>query len=117
MAVAGDNNARFSVRVLMLGPVATSSQATLTVQSDTDVPAVAETHGSTSLNTFTVSFSQRMGAPSPANFSIAGYTTTSATLDSTGTNVIITLDRALEPGQTYTLNVQNVTDFSGTRMQ
>lgn len=113
IAAAGDTGARFSVRVSRFGSSVVSTQATLTVQGDTDIPAVAATHGSTLLNTVVIGFSQAMGNPATTSFSIAGFNTLNAVLDSTRTNVIVTLDKALTPGQTYTVNIQNVTDAGG----
>ena len=108
-----DNNAHFSVQVSKLGSVVVSPDAVLTVLADTDAPAIAEVHGSNALNTIIVSFAELMGTPSASSYSVAGFTTLSAALDSTGTNVVVTLNGPLTPGQNYTLAVQNAQDASG----
>lgn len=109
-----DNNARFSVQVAKLGSVKVSAEAVLTVTTDTDAPAVEYVRGSTALNTFTVRFNELMAPIAPTSFSVAGYSTVSAVLDANGRDVVVTLDRALDPGQSYSLTIQNVTDATGT---
>jgi hypothetical protein len=109
-----DTGARFSVQVAKLGSVVVSSDAVLTVTADTDVPAVQLVRGSTALNTVTVRFNELMATPATSSFSIAGYSTVNAVLDANGTDIILTFDRALAPGQSYDLKIQNVTDATGT---
>jgi hypothetical protein len=108
-----DNNARFTVQVFTLGSAVVSTEATLTVNPATSPPAVAAVRGSTALNTLIVSFNELLSAPATGSFSVSGFTTTSAVLDSTGTNVILTFFPPLTPGQTYTLSIQNVQDSAG----
>ena len=111
-----DNGARYSVRVSKIGSVVTTTDAVLTVTANTDAPAVTSVRGSENLNRFVVSFSELMGTPSTANFTITGYTTTAVELDSTGTNVIVTLDKPLAPGTAYSLSVQGIQDAVGTTL-
>ncbi len=117
IAASSDNNAQFTVKVSKVGSVATSPAATLTVTADTTPPAVVVIHGSKAMNTLTVGFSERMQAnPSAAAFTIPGFTVTSAVLDSTGTNVVLTLDKPMTSGQTFTLTVQGVQDSAGNTL-
>ena len=114
VATPTDNNARFTVQVAKLGSVVVSSEALLTVNSETDAPAVVSVRGSEFLNQVVVSFSELMGTPTPTSYTVPGFTTTGAALDATGTNVAVTLNNPLTPGQTYNLTVQNVPDSVGT---
>jgi hypothetical protein len=111
-----DNNVRFTVQVFSLGSAVVSAEAILTVNAATSPPAVVAVHGSTTLNTLIVSFNELLSAPATGSFSIPGFTTTSAVLDATGTNVILTFFPALAPGQAYTLTVQNVQDYAGNML-
>jgi hypothetical protein len=108
-----DNGARYSVRVSKIGSVVTTADAVLTVTANTDAPAIASIRGTENLSRFVVSFTELMGTPTTANFTVAGYTTTAVELDSTGTNVIVTLNSPLAPGTGYNLTVQNMPDSAG----
>jgi hypothetical protein len=110
------NNARFTVLVSKLGSAVVSAEATLTVNAGTAPPAVAAVHGSNALNTLIVSFNAALLGANVSSYSVPGFTTTSAVLDSTRTNFILTFFPPLAPGQTYTLTVQNVQDSSGNTL-
>ena len=83
VATPADNGARFTVQVAKLGSVVVSSEAVLSVATDTDAPAVVAAGGSEFLNKIVVSFSELMGAQSPASYTVPGFTATGADLDST----------------------------------
>ena len=110
------DNASFTVQVSKLGSAVVSGTATLTVTAATSPPAVAAVQGSTALNTLIVGFNELLSGPATGSFSVPGFTTMSAVLDSTGTNVILTFDPPLLPGQAYTLSVLNVQDSSGNTL-
>jgi len=116
VATPADNGARFTVQVAKLGTVVVSSEALLTVTADTDAPAIVAAGGSEFLNKIVVSFSELMGAQSPASYTVPGFTAMAADLDSTGTNVIVTLNNPLAAGQTYNLTVQNAPDSVGSML-
>jgi hypothetical protein len=110
------DNANFTVQVSKLGSVVVSGTATLTVTAGTAPPAVLAAQSSTALNQVFVSFDALLAAPATSSFSVPGFTTISAVLDSTGTGVILTFDPPLLPGHTYTLSMVNVLDAAGNTL-
>lgn len=111
-----DNGALFSVQVAKIGSVAVSREALLTVTEDTTAPTVVAVHGAYRLDQVIVSFSELVDpgtATDGANYSIPGFSFIGAALDSTGTNVILTSDTPLTPGQIYDLTIRDVLDRSG----
>jgi hypothetical protein len=116
LPTTADHNARFTVQVSKPGSVVTTPAAILSVTADTDVPTVALVRGSTSLKTVTVFFSEKVEvsqAQNPANYTIPGFTVTSAVLDAEGTTVTLTFNPPLAPNQNYNLTIQGVTDLTG----
>jgi hypothetical protein len=112
-ATTADNNIPFSVQVSKAGSVLTPA-ATLHVTADTDLPTVVAVRGSTLLNTVTVSFSELMQTTQdPSWYTIGGVSPISATVDSTGMNVILTFNPPLAAGQTYNLVIQGAPDLAG----
>ena len=109
-----DSNAQFTVQVSKFGTVAVSAAATLSVTADTDTPTVAAVRGSTTLNTVTVSFSEPVQtSQDPCWYKIGGVCAATATVDATGTNVVLTFSTPLIAGQTYSLEIQGVPDLTG----
>lgn len=87
-ATLGDNGAKFSVKVSMIGvPSQTSAEATLTVGADTTRPTVLSVKANLAGTSLTVTFSEPMGpsAATAANYSINGTPASSATLDASAT--------------------------------
>jgi hypothetical protein len=116
-----DNGAKFSVQVAKLGSVAVSAEATLTVTNDVTPPTVVAVHGSYMLNRVIVSFSELVDpqtAQDAVNYEFtAGFNLVGLpVLDATGTNVILTLDTPLVPGESYEINVSGVLDLAGNPM-
>ena len=112
-AVLSDSTAQFTCLVSKFGSAVVSSTATLTVVTDTHAPLVVAVRGSTTLSNVIVSFSEPMSSPQdPSWFTINGIAATSATVDSTGTNVVLTFG-GLNAGQTYNLSIANATDLTG----
>lgn len=118
VAATTDNGAVFSVQVSKLGSVVTPG-ATLSVIADTDKPTVVAVRGTVALNTVLVRFSELVDVASAQdvnNYSIPGFTVTSAVLDSIGSTVTLTLNSELSPGQVTTLNVSGILDRGGNTM-
>jgi len=116
LPTAADNNAQFTAQVAKFGSVLLTPAATLTVVADTDLPTVAQVRGSTALKNATITFSEKVDlaqAQNVANYSLPGFTVTSAVLDAEGRSVTLTFNPPLAPGQTYNLTVQGVTDVAG----
>lgn len=112
-----DDGARFSVQVAKLGSVALSAEATLTVTNDTTPPTVVGVHGSYILNRVIVSFSElvdELTAEDPVNYQFtAGFNLIGLPeLDATGTNVILTLDTPLVPGESYEIVISGIRDIA-----
>lgn len=84
-AGSGDNGAKFSVRISIIGGnTETSSEATLTVAADTIRPTVVSASTDAAGVNVTVTFSEPMGASAAiaGNYTINGANPTSATLTS-----------------------------------
>ena len=98
----------------------TSAVAHVTVAADITLPTVLTVRGSGAfdmLDTVNVSFSELVqGAEAVANYAVAGFTTKAAVYDSVKANVVLTLDKALTPGESYSITVNNVKDLVGNTM-
>lgn len=109
-----DSTAKFKVQVSKIGSTLTSHEATLTVTADLTRPRVFAVHGSLQSDKVIVSFTEPIPAPDVASFEMAGgIGVTFAALDSTGTNVVLTLDTPLAVGSTNDLTVTDVYDLVG----
>jgi hypothetical protein len=87
-ATLGDNGAKFSVKVSMIGvPSQTSAEGTLTVGADTNRPTVLSVAANAAGTSLTVTYSEPMGpsAAIAANYTINGVAASSATLNGSAT--------------------------------
>ncbi len=95
--------------------VVTSSVVTLTVQADLTPPTIVSASGRQTLTNAIVTFSERItpaSANNAANYGANnGLSIATATLDATGTRVILTTS-AQTPGTAYTLTINNLNDVS-----
>lgn len=111
-----DNGAKFKVQITNAQGSATSDEATLTVQADTEVPTVVSVTGSATFNTITVVFSEPVSpgtATQAGNYKFdKGLTVSSASL-TTPTTVTLTTS-AQTPGELYTLTINGVQDTAST---
>lgn len=97
----GDDGAKFSVRVSILGGnTVTSSEATLTVGQDRTPPTVVSVAANTAGTTLTVTFSEPMGASAAnaANYTVNGVAASSATLNAAATVATVVLSAPLSAG-------------------
>jgi len=112
-----DGNRKYRCMVTVPGFTSLiGAEALLTVQPDNLPPLALAAVGSPSLDTITISFSEPLdpiSAQNPANYTLDGQiTVNSASLDATGTNVILNTGLQAE-GVRYTLTIRNVADASG----
>ncbi len=91
-----------------------SDDVTLSVTTDDLAPMILHTKGSYGLNQVSVEFDEMVetaSAETASNYSIEGLTVTGATLDPSG--MVVTLDTSAQnPGETYTVVVNGVTDIA-----
>ena len=96
-------------------PSANSVETTVTVNQDITPPTVVKAVGSATFDTVTVTFSETVDTASgqnAGNYTLSdGVTVNSATLDSTGTKVILNTS-AQTPGAHYTVTVSGVKDLA-----
>jgi hypothetical protein len=119
----GNSGDQYRVIVIVPGKNLASAAATLTVINDTNAPQVSGVHGTRSLASIVVSFSE--GVDSGAATEISNYqlvdagsnviTLGTATLSPDNRSVMITTETQTV-GMTYTLLIENVTDLSGNTM-
>ncbi|MBI5388497.1 MAG: Ig-like domain-containing protein [Verrucomicrobia bacterium] len=120
-AIAGPGGSSGQYWVVLTGPNepggVQSVHTAVTVLVDTFPPTVVAVHGSHLLNRVHVSFSEPLDlttAQDAANYAVSGGAdtvgVTSATLDSTGTNIVLVLDASLTLGNSYELTVSGVQD-------
>lgn len=120
-AYRADNGAKFKVGVTGAQGNATSTEATLTVTSDTTGPTLVSVGVSASFDSITVTFSEPLDpttAETAGNYQITpGITVTSAALQgaagTAGDNVVILGTSKQSVGATLTLTVNNVKDVPG----
>lgn len=117
----GDSGATFSVQVAKIGSSAVSGTATLTVLPDTTLPrAVAASSPATNLNEVVVVFDELVtvtDAEDEFNYSLGtGENPNSAVMDPDGKTARLTFAAALVQGDSYQIDVANVTDLAGLAM-
>lgn len=98
---SGDNGAKFSVQVSVVGGnTETSAEATLTVGADTVRPTVVSVSANAAGDTLTVTYSEAMGvsAASGATYTVNGTPASSATLNAAGTVATVVLGTPLTAG-------------------
>ncbi len=108
----GDNGAQYRAIAYNTFSSATTSNATLTVVTDTTAPTLVSALSSPTLTNVTVVFSERVtiaSAQNLANYSIAGLTIISATLQADNVTVVLRTGAQTE-GQSYTLQVSGIQD-------
>ena len=108
-----DDGALFRLSITTPGGTITSTPAELTVVADTIAPTIVRSVGKWTMTNVTVSFSEPVTALS-ANDSFAytadnGLFIDSATLDATGTNVLLATSVQV-PGTVYTITVNGIQD-------
>ncbi|HRY48867.1 MAG TPA: PA14 domain-containing protein [Candidatus Paceibacterota bacterium] len=116
-----DNAAKFRAVISVPGLSAYSAEAVATVSDDKTPPALLGAQGGPHRPEVTLTFSERLNAPSatrPANYSItsaigASLGVLDATLSTDLTQVVLTTDPQT-PGTEYTVRVNNVTDLAAT---
>ncbi len=112
------NGARYKCTVSNDAGSATSSEAVLTVNTDTTAPTLVSARGSLSFDAVTVTFSEPVSAASAqttANYQFAGGLTVSAATVQAVPNdnvVVLTTSKQAE-GASYTLTVNNIKDLPG----
>lgn len=112
-----DNGAEYSVRVLLPGLSKVSAKAKLTVTKDTEPPKVnvVDSVASADKATFFIRFDELMDAASaatPANYVVAGGSTTEAALASDNQTAVVTVT-GLGTATRYSLAVKGVKDLGG----
>ena len=93
---------------------ALSSNATLTVRSDTNPPVIVRAIGSAGFTNVTVVFDDLVdptGAADPFNYAISGLTVIAATLNSDGKSVTLLTDMQAE-NTLYTVTVTGLRDLA-----
>jgi hypothetical protein len=114
VTLATDDGAVFSCAVNNEFSSAVSGTATLTVNIPTPPVLLSATPDAT-FTKVTLKFDKRVEAASAqnlANYSIPGLTISAATLDASGTGVVLTTSAQAE-GADYTLTVSNVKEVTG----
>ena len=96
-------------------PSVLSTETTITVIQDETAPFLMSAVGSATFDTVTVTFSETVDTASgqtAGNYTFSGgVTVNSATLDATGTKVVLNTS-AQTPGTSYTVTVNNVKDLA-----
>lgn len=109
---AGDNGAKYKAQVSVPGAVAVSSEATLTVSTDSTPPTVVSVNGTASLTTGVIKFSEPVTsatATDKANYVFDGGLTVSSVELSDPSTVRLTTSKQ-EAGKTYNLTINNIKD-------
>jgi hypothetical protein len=112
VASTTDSGAKFKAMVIAVGAQTTSSEATLTVNADTKLPAITAVVGDETFTKVTVSFSEPVKAPSAttaANYKLDNSGTVSAAALLDQYTVQLTTAKLTE-NTLYTLTVNNVQD-------
>lgn len=115
---AADNGAKYKCTVSNSAGSVTSSEATLTVNSDNVAPTLVSVAGTPSFNALTITFSEPMdpaSAQTAANYKLSGgLTVSSATLRAAPNDNVVTLQTSLQAeGASHVLTVDNVKDLAG----
>lgn len=93
-----------------------SASATLTVNADVTPPTLVAAHGAADLSKVLLSFSEpiaQFSGEEVFNYEVQGFTVISAQVDATRTNIILTLDHAMAPGQITPVTIQDLSDLAG----
>ena len=111
LAKASDNGAKFKASIAVPGVTATSTEATLTVTSDTTAPTVADIRGSDLFTAINVKFSEPVGATAEdkANYSVDKGITISSVTRVDANSVRLITSKQLE-NTLYTVTVNGVKD-------
>jgi len=115
---AADNGAKYKCKVSNTAGNVTSSEATLTVNSDNVAPTLVSVAGTPSFNALTITFSEPLDpatAQTAANYQLSGgVTVSSPTLRAAPDDNIVTLQTSLQAeGASLVLTVNNVKDLAG----
>jgi len=97
-------------------PPVVSDTVTLTVGPDISRPHAVSAVGTHNLREIAVTFSEPLDpvlAQQPANYTVAGFTVSSAILDGTGMKVVLTLNARQSPGSTNVVRITEVQDLAG----
>jgi hypothetical protein len=112
-----DSGTHFRVLVSVIGQAPVISEpAMLTVVPDVTGPHALAATGPRSLREIIVEFSEPLepvDAQNPANYVIAGFTVTGATLDAGGARVVLVLNASQTPGSTNTVRISGLRDLAG----
>jgi hypothetical protein len=119
-AALTDSGARFSVIVSVLGADALSSEASLTVSTDTQGPVVIGAFSSLDGTNVTLKFNERLESVSAVdtfNYSIpGGFTILGAALQANQTDVLLGISPAMAVASTHQLTVGGIDDLAGNTM-
>ena len=115
-----DSGMRVRVLVSISGhPPVVSDIVTLTVNPDISAPRAVSATGTRDLREIVVMFSEPLDpvfAQQPMNYTVSGFTVSSAVLNSAGTKVVLTLDRKQAPGSTNVVHIAGVRDLAGRQI-
>ena len=118
-AAVADSGDYYAVACNSFGSV-TSILTHVVVAADITAPVVVAVSGAEAfdmLDSVHVRFSELLqGTQDTANYTVTGFRTTAVVFDASRTNALVTLDKPLTPGQSYSLTVRNARDLAGNVM-
>jgi hypothetical protein len=115
LALETDSGAKFRAKACVIGTNTLSGEATLTVSQDTTPPQCVSASGTFNLSNIVVRFSEKVTLTSAQdlfNYTIAGRAVVVAILQADGRSVLLQVDPALTPDNSYQVTIQNVADLA-----